>query len=268
MNISATISQLYFYENIDMLLLITVRCTGFFVLLPIFSGANIPAQTKIALGLFMSYIVFTSGIAAECTYDPTTFGYFYLLIIEFLTGFVLAFAVYAAFMVFFLAGQLIDYQIGYSMVSVLDPVSQIQVPVTGNLIYMFIMLFLIQTGGLNHIVGAFLHGFEVVPLGSAAFLSNASLIDTAIASIVSYFVIAVKIAMPVVGTILVLDVALGILVKAAPQMNIFVVGMPIKLLIGLIVFLVVIPMFSFVYEIVFSESYKNFHNFLEGMRTG
>lgn len=265
MNISSTLAFLEFFDSIDILLLIIVRNVGFFILLPIFSGSNIPNTTKVALAITVSYIVFMSGIVAPVSYDPSTLSYFYLIVIEFLVGFIMAFAVYLVFMAFFMAGQLIDYQIGFSMVSVLDPITQIQVPITGNLIYMIVLLMLAQTGGINHIIGAFLNSFEVLPIGGAVILSNATLLDVIIDAIVNFFIVGVRISLPIMGTILIMDVALGILVKAVPQMNVFVVGMPIKLLIGLAVFIIIAPIFASIYDNIFSESYRNLINFRDGM---
>lgn len=265
MNISSTLAFLEFFDSIDVLLLIIVRNVGFFILLPIFSGSNIPNITKIALAITMSYIIFMTGMVSPVSYDPSTLSYFYLIVVEFLVGFILAFAVYLVFMAFFMAGQLIDYQIGFSMVSVLDPVTQIQVPITGNLLYLIALLMLVQTGGIHYIIGAYLHSFEILPIGGAVILSNATFLNVVIDAIVSFFVIGIRIALPIMGTILIMDIALGILVKAVPQMNVFVVGMPIKLFIGLAVFIIIVPIFSSVYDNIFSESYRNLINFRDGM---
>jgi len=263
---SAIVGLIDFFENIDALLLIVVRCAGFFVMLPIFSGDTIPTRTKLIMALFMAYLIFTTGRVADAVYDPTTLGYFYLLVIEFLVGFILAFAVYLVFMAFFVAGQIIDYQIGFAMVNVLDPITQIQVPVTGNLIYLFTLLALVQTGNINTIIKAFAESYEILPIGSAFIISNETLLNIGITAIVNFFSLGIKISMPILGTILILDVALGVLVKAVPQMNIFVVGMPIKLLIGLMVFFIIVPAFSYTYGVVFNESYKNIQNFMEAMK--
>jgi flagellar biosynthetic protein FliR len=151
------------------------------------------------------------------------------------------------------------------MVSVLDPVTQIQVPITGNLLYLITLLMLVTTHGINHIIGAFLYCFQKIPLGGAMILSNEGLLNMAVDVIVNFMVIGVRISMPILGTILVLDVGLGILVKAVPQMNVFVVGMPIKLLIGLSVFIIIVPIFSTIYENIFWEAYRNLQNFTEVM---
>lgn len=265
MNISSTLAILNFFDNIDILLLIMVRNVGFFIIMPIFSGANIPNTTKVALAVTMSYIIYMSGFVSGVVYDPSTLGYFYLLLIEFLVGFILAFVVYVVFMAFFLAGQLIDYQIGFSMVSVLDPISQIQVPITGNLLYMIILLMLVQTGGINYIMAAFMQSFKVIPLGGAVILSNASIMSVMVDVIVNFFNIAIRIALPIMGTVMVIDISLGILVKAVPQMNVFVVGMPIKLLIGLAVFIIITPIFNTIYDFIFNQALDNMKNIMDGM---
>jgi len=252
-----------FFGSIDVLLLILVRFIGFFMLLPVFSGTSVPNQTKIAMAFFMSYIIFTSGVVTEIIYEPSTFGYFYLLIIEFMTGFIMAFAVYIVFTTFFVAGQIMDFQIGFSMVNVLDPVSQIQVPVTGNLIYLMTLLFLVQTGNLNEIIRVFADGFEILPIGGAAVLGNHALLEVGIDIMANFFVIGLRIAMPVLGVIMILDIVLGILVKAVPQMNIFVVGMPIKTFVGIVIFFLVVPGFYNIYDVVFGEAMENIQAFTE-----
>jgi flagellar biosynthetic protein FliR len=184
---------------------------------------------------------------------------------EFFVGFALSFSIYLVFNIIFFMGQLIDYQIGFSMVSVFDPVTQIQAPVTGNLLYMAVLAMLVQTGGLNALIALICHSYAIVPAGGYAFLGNAALAKQTVESLSSFIVMAVQLSLPVVGAMVVIDVAMGLLVKAVPQMNIFVVGMPIKLLAGLALVYLMSPMVSGICRIAFDKAYGDALQALKGM---
>ena len=245
---------IYIYEHVDLFLFVFVRIVGLFMILPIFTGQNVPAQTRIGLAAGIALITAMNGQLVPPVYSESVAGLVLLLTQEFITGFIIGFAVYLLFAIFYFVGQLVDYQIGFSMVSVYDPVSQIQAPITGNLYYLIICAFFIITGGLHRLLFEVAMSYQVVPIGGGNVMANATLMSYLVNMMVDYLVIGVKIAMPVVGTIIVVDVALGVLVKAAPQMNVFVVGMPIKVFIGLIVLMLTIAavpeVYAYIYDVL------------------
>lgn len=252
------------YGYVDVFLLILVRMLGFFIILPIFSGQNIPMAARVSLSVYMAFLLITSQFIS-ITYNNSVPAYVLLIIKEFLVGFILAFVVYMIFSIINFAGQLIDYQIGFSMVSVFDPVSQIQVPITGNLIYLIICALMIQTGGLNTIVNSIFQSYILLPAGQANLLGNSGLLENLVKMLISYITLGVKISTPIIGSIIILDIALGLLVKAVPQMNIFAVGMPIKLIVGLFILVAVASNFFAIFEMVFYESMKAISNVLRSI---
>lgn len=256
---------LQFYTNIDVLLVIASRFLGLFLILPIISGGNIPTIPRLAFSVFAAYMVLASGKITEVYYVDSIIGYVTLLARELLSGFVIGYIVYMIFSIMYFIGQLIDYQIGFSMVSVMDPTTQIQVPIVGNLLYLLMGMFLIKTGGLNSFISALFYSYDVLPIGAAKIVGNSSLVLQIIKLMTNYFTIAVQIALPLVGTILIVDISLGLLVKAAPSMNIFSVGMPLKLFIGLIVIYLIIPIFFDVYDMLFNEAYHSVMRVVRGM---
>ena len=253
-----------FFNEIDMFLIILVRILGFLIIVPVLSTANIPGQVKTAAAVVMAYLIFISGKVAPVAYGESVAGFLIIIVKEFITGFAAGFVVNLIFSVFYFVGQMIDYQIGFAMVSILDPLSQIQVPITGNMLYLFITVILVASGGLNAFLAAFFYSYDVLPAG-ASVLGNPTLMAYMTDVLVRFLLIGVSISMPVVGAILILDVALGVLVKAVPQMNIFVVGMPVKVFIGLLVFMLIMPLLGSVYNLVFEESFKNIVNVIDGM---
>ncbi len=258
-------SLISFYNNIDLLLLIAVRIFGLLMIIPVLSGEYIPTMGKVALSVAIAFLLMTSNVVTQVNYDNNVAGYIILLVREFLVGFTIGVVVYLVFSVAYFIGQLIDYQIGFSMVSVFDPIMQIQVPIVGNLLYLMMGIFLIQAGGLYAFISAIFYSYKVLPPGTAEIIGNGNVVYYILSIITNYFVIGVQVALPLVGTVLIIDIALGLLVKAVPQMNIFVVGMPLKLFIGLIVFYLIMPIFYDVYDLLFNESYRAVVNIIKGM---
>lgn len=267
MSLETTNLLLNFYQNIDVFLLIVIRILGFFIILPILTATSIPAISKIGFSLFIAHLVFASGVVGEIYYADSTAGYLFLMVKEFMVGFVLGYVVYIVFSVLYMAGQLIDYQIGFSMVNIFDPVSQIQVPIVGNLLYFVICAFAIQTGGFNSFISAIFYSYQVISPGQAVIVGN-SFLYTEIIQIILYFVeTGVRIAFPIMGSILVLDVAMGLMVKTVPQMNVFVVGVPIKLLVGLTILYLIMPIIVTVYDMIYNEAYRELLKMMRGLVT-
>lgn len=242
------------YSNMDVFALVFLRILGFIVIMPIFSGQTIPMMVKIGLAFCFSALAVTSGVITAPEITGGVWGYFLLAAQEFLTGFLIGFVVYMMFAVFYYVGQLVDYQIGFSMVSVYDPISEIQAPITGNLYYFIFLVYYIVTGGLNILLYQMFDTYRMFPPGQAFIIGNSGLMTGIIGMITGYLELGFKIAMPIVAAILIMDVALGILVKAVPQMNVFVVGMPAKLFAGLFIMYLTIPTLE---NIVYSPFYEN-----------
>ena len=254
-----------FFTEVDVFLLILVRILGFFIILPVFSAANIPGQVRVAFAVVVSYLLFVSGNIVMAEYNDTIGAYVLMIVKEFIVGFATGFVVNLIFSVFFLVGQMIDFKIGFAMVSIVDPLSQIQVPITGNLLYMLVAMLLVASGGLNAFIAAFFYSYHVIPLGSVVILSNPVLSVYIVEVMTNFLTLGIRFAMPVIGAIMIVDVALGVLVKATPQMNFFVVGMPIKLFLGLFVFTLIIPLLGTIYDYVFNEAYRHLINVMDGM---
>lgn len=243
-----------FYLNFDIFLLVVIRLIGFFSVSPVISSTSIPNRAKIAFAVAVAYIIFVSGKVDEVFYYDNIPGYVFLVFQEFFAGVTIGTATYIVFSVLFFAGQLMDQQIGFAMVNVLNPVTQIQVPVTGNLFYFFMSLLLIQAGGLHAFIATIFHSYEVLPIGVAKVLTNGELLVYFIELLATYFTLGVKIAFPIVGAILVIDIVLGIMVKAVPKLNVFVVGMPLKVLSGLALLYAILPAYAQIYNAIFDKS--------------
>ncbi|NLM14026.1 MAG: flagellar type III secretion system protein FliR [Epulopiscium sp.] len=251
------------FLRIDIVLLVFVRFLGFFVTSPIFGGDNAPIYSKIGFSFIVSTILISTMPTMTVNYEDHILGYTILILKELTVGAIFGFLVYLILSIFYLAGQLIDYQIGFSMISVLDPLSNIQVPITGNLYYFMILTVLLITNGHHKIIQALCYSYQVLPIGEAVF--NNELVGNYIIILSDIFLIAIKVASPIIGAILILDFALGILARTAPQMNMFVVGLPLKLILGITCLIVVMPLFTMIYNYVAKELFEKLFLIIKGM---
>ena len=240
-----------FFHNFDVLLLIMVRLLAFFLLVPVLAGATIPVMPRIMLALSVAYMVFMSGVVGEIVYMPTVPIYFSLILTELIAGLMMGFMVYMAFAVIYFAGQIIDYQIGFMMASLFDPISQIQVPVVGNLLFFTMMALFVVTGGLASVIGAVVLSFQLAPIGQIFILGNNLLLLYCLSMFTIYFFLGLQFALPIAGSLFIVNVMLGILVKAVPQMNIFVVGLPLKTFLGLSIMWFITPVFATYYFLIY-----------------
>lgn len=238
-----------FLNGFDAFLLIFVRMTGLFVVAPIFGRRNIPMYFKIGFSFFMALILVNTMTLQAPAYNENLFAYAALIAKEFIVGLTIGFIAYLAFTAIYVAGEIIDMQIGFGIVNVIDPMSNIQVPISSNLYFIISMLVFLALNGHHVLIKALYDSFNTVPLGTAVF--NASLSDLLMGMFASIFFIGFKIAAPVVAAILITDVALGTISRMVPQLNVFVIGMPLKIFVGLVIMLVTIPMFILVLDSLF-----------------
>ncbi len=255
-----------FLNNIELFLLIFVRMTGLFVTAPIFGRGNIPVYFKIGFA-FTTTLLMANVIQVGHAIDTQNFMIYALYIIkEFLVGVVIGFVAYAVFTSIYIAGQIIDMQIGFGMVNVLDPLSNIQVPVTANLYYMLAMLIFLVTNGHHMLIKALYQSFSIVPLGSAIF--GPGMVDNIIVVFQNMFTVGFKIAAPIVAAVIVTDVVLGIISKTIPQMNVFILGMPLKILIGMVIVLITVPAFIYIVTMLTDDMSVEIFKFIKSMVPG
>ncbi len=238
-----------FLNGIDAFLLIFVRMTGLFIVAPIFGRRNIPVYLKIGFSFFTAIImVNTIKIPSPEAYD-SMLQVALMIIKEFIVGITIGFIAYLSFTAIYVAGEIIDMQIGFGVVNVMDPISNIQVPITSNIYFILSMLVYLAVNGHHALIKALFDSYTTVPLGMAEF--NASMADNLMAVFGNIFAIGFKIAAPIIAAILITDIALGTISRMVPQLNVFVIGMPLKILVGVVILMVTIPMFLYVLEGVF-----------------
>ncbi len=253
-------------NGLDIFLLVFVRMTGLFVVAPIFGRRNIPAYFKIGFAFFTALILVNTTVLQTVQYDDNLLGYALLIMKEFLIGLSMGYVAYLTYTAIYIAGEVIDMQIGFGVVNVMDPISNIQVPITSNVYFIISMLLFLSMNGHHMLIRALFDSFTSLPPGKAVFDMEIS--DSILGIFGTVLATGVRIAAPVVATILILDVALGTISRMVPQMNIFVIGMPLKIIVGLIIIVITMPMFISVMKSVFELMETSVVNYLKELNPG
>lgn len=225
--------------NYKAILIALFRISGLFIISPIFSSNNVPMLFRIGLSFFLSIAVAQYVDVTAFDYHPVIFVW--ILIKELIIGYCLGFVVYLFFSAYYIAGQIMDMQIGFGMVNVFDPLSNVQVPILGNFMYLITILMLFIVNGHHRIIEALARSFQTIPMGT--WIVKTEVLSILINTFVNIFVIGFKIGMPIIVALFITDIILGILARTVPQMNVFVVGMPAKLLAGFLLLSIIIPVY-------------------------
>lgn len=232
--------------------LVLVRMSSLFVVTPVFGRKEMPGYMKIGLAFFCSFILVPLLGDVNIEYN-SILSYAVFAAKEFLVGIILGYVSFLVFSALYVAGQIIDMQIGFGMVNVLDPTMNTQVPLTGNFIYILTTMLFLMIDGHHVLLSALYKSYSLLPIGSFGF--SEVMVDNMISIFIETFVIGLKISMPVIAAVLLSEVALGILAKTVPQMNVFVVGMPLKIGVGLAAMLFAMPVFIRILDVVFDRMY-------------
>jgi len=208
------------------------RIGGFFVTAPFWGHRVIPAKVKIgavvALGLVVGPMITAQGSVMPLSlWSVVAWGAKELLI-----GGLIGFCFATLFWGVRMAGDLVSLQMGFAIVNAIDPNSAAQVSLIGEFKYILALLILLVLDGHHLMIGALVDTYRVIPVGAGLFGTN--VYEQLVRVTATTFITAVKIGAPVMVTLLLTDVALGIVARTVPQMNIFIIGFPLKIGVGLL----------------------------------
>lgn len=244
-------------------LLIMVRIASFVFAAPFFNTPNTPGRVKIGFAVFVSLILFGVLPQPELAYTDVI-GFGVIAVKEGITGLLIGFAASICNSIVLLSGNIIDLQVGLSMATEYDPINHTQSPITGNLYNYFVMLLLIISGMHRFIIQAVVDSFTLIPVGGTVFEWD-SLLLTMVKFMMDSMVLGFRIALPVFACVMILNCILGIMAKVAPQMNMFSVGMQLKILVGFVVLYLTIQLLPYVSEWIFTEMRRMIVSVIEGM---
>lgn len=244
-------------------LLLLVRISSFVGVAPFFGMSNTPARVKIGFSVFVSILVYGLISKPELAYIGI-FEYSTLVVKEIITGLMIGFAANLCMNALHVAGSIADLNTGLSMATQFDPVSMTESGITGNMYSYLVLLLLVVTNMQHYILRAIVDSYKVIPIQGQNFEWD-SLLATMTTLVTNIFIIGFRIVLPVFACIMILNCILGIMAKVAPQMNMFAVGIQLKLLLGFFVLFVTIGLLPYVSDFMYTEMKKIMVSIIEGM---
>lgn len=217
--------------NFEYFLLVLVRIATFVFAAPFFSLPNVPRRTKVGFSCLVAIIVVSVLHPTEAISYTSVFGYAILVLKEAITGLILGFCANICSYIITFSGDIMDMDVGISMASEFDPSLNTTVTLNGQLYFYLLNMMIIVSGMYRYIIRAVIDSFRVIPLG-ASNIGDEKLVNLMVKFMADFFGIAFRIVLPVFGCIMIMNCVLGVMAKVAPQMNMFSVGVQIKILVG------------------------------------
>ncbi|MDN4494258.1 flagellar biosynthetic protein FliR [Ureibacillus aquaedulcis] len=247
--------------EISVLLLIIVRVSAFFVSVPFFSYSRIPPQLRIALSVVFAWMMYYT-IDVEAI--PIDGNYLLLVLKEAIIGVIIGLVAYMIMTAVQIAGGFIDFEMGFAMANVIDPQTGTQTPLMGQFFNFLILFVLLAINGHHLILDGIYYSYQFLPIDQVfPDFGNDNIAEFVIKTFGSVFVIAFQMSAPVVATLFLVTMALGITAKTVPQLNIFVVGFPIKIAVGFLVLIVSMGVMIEVMEKVIEMMILSMRDFMQ-----
>ena len=243
------------------LFLVFVRIVAIIALFPIFGHRSVPVVAKIGLALFLSILLFPSVKNTGITVPDSVFPLLMLITKEVLIGMVIGFTTILIFAGVQLGGSLIGMQMGFGIVRVMDPQTSQQSSIIGQVQQLLALLIFLAIDGHHFLIRSLFHSFTTIPLLGGNI--SGDVLMRILTMSAAMFEVAVKIGAPVIVSLLMTSVAMGIIARTVPQMNIFIVGFPLKIAVGMLVLTMSLPLFLHVFRKIFVQFQYDFMTLLE-----
>ncbi|MCF6334892.1 MAG: flagellar biosynthetic protein FliR [Spirochaetales bacterium] len=255
----------FIVQNLQLFLLIFVRIFALISIAPLLSSGGIPGIAKVGLALFTAIVVFP-WIAEQGYIIPQSgVAYTIVMIGEIVIGLILGFMLTVIYAAFLLSGQLYSMQMGFGASQVYDPLAQIQIPLMGQFINLIAMFVFVIVGGFRKIfLMGVLRSFETIKAVDLLYIRE-PLLKLVLKSMTILFEQALIIAFPILGVLLLISVSMGLLAKAAPQMNLLMLGFPIKISMAFLMLFLAMPFLMETFNRVIDSSFYELMNFLNTM---
>ncbi len=229
---------------------------------PLLSIQSVPRVAKVALAGLVAFIVLPQAYTEGWNLAPFSLDFALLLIGESLIGVITGFFISMVFATFSSAGQFFSYQMGFGASEVYDALAQIENPLLGQFLNLVAMLVFLQINGFQTLfLGGVLRSFQSLNCISLA-ASHEFLLPFFLKGLTTLFLNAMTIALPIVGTLFLVHVAMGLVSKAAPQMNLMSEGFPITILVSFTLLILSLPIMLNLFISVMQAGFSSFQDLL------
>jgi flagellar biosynthetic protein FliR len=254
--------------NLNIALVVFARVLAILMIAPLLSSGSIPGIARAGLALFITASVYP-GVAAMGYPVPPGAAHFILVLGgEALVGVVIGLYMLLVFAAFQVAGEFFSLQMGLGASVVFDPLAQVEIPLMGQFLYLISMLVFLQVDGFQRFLIAGVERSFQILRASDLVTGRQALLGVFLGSLGRLFESALTISFPILGTLLLISVALGLLAKAAPQMNLLMMGFPISLGVAFIVLMLVVPYLMSAFAGILNVSFDALVSLMRGTAAG
>ncbi len=251
--------------DLEFFLLIFTRISCFVFIAPFFSMSNTPARIRVGISFFTSLLIYEVITPVEALAYDTVMEYALIVIREAVAGLLIGFAANMCTYIISFAGSIADMMTGMAMATMFDPTTRQQTSITGAYYQYIFMMLLIASGMYRYLFGALADTFVLIPVGGAVFHAD-MLVESTLQFLRDYVIIGFRIVLPIFAVVLLMDAVLGIIARLTPQLNMFAVGIQLKIIAGLLVLFLTVGMLGNAADYVFQEMKQMIVAYVEGMR--
>lgn len=220
-------------NNFLIFVLMFVRILGLMVMAPVFSSRSIPERVKAGLALVITMAIFPVARPASVVVPTTLTGLTVAVLGETMVGLILGFGAAVIFAGIELAGELISRQMGTALAGVLNPMFETQVPVMSQFYSLFALMIFLGMNGHLKLLTILIDTFQRIPL--MQFRLTGSMAKGLVGLLQDSYVVAIQVSAPVLVSLLMVTIALGIIARTVPTMNVLVMGFPLQIGLALVV---------------------------------
>ncbi len=253
------------FEDLEFFLLVLARISSFVFVAPFFSMSNTPRRLRAGFSLLVATLLF--GVLPDHNVPEysTVLGYSIIVLKETITGLLIGLGANICMSIVNFAGKVADMEIGLSMVQLFDPLTREGTGFMGSFYQYILILIMLITNMHYYFLRAIVETFSIIPIGGAKF-SSTKIMTTMITFMTDFITVSFRICLPIVAAMLLLNAILGVLAKTAPQINMFSVGIQIKIVVGLGILFLTIGTIPSASEFIFKEMRIMVTAMVESMR--
>jgi len=239
-------------EQVEIFIIVLLRVVAIVVTIPVFSDTSVPIRFKASLSIIITLIIFPVVLPkiVQPANDHLLIS-IYRMAGEAMIGLTIGFVARMIIVAIRMAGDVIGFQMGLSIANVIDPMTSEQVSIISELQYLIALLIFLTVDAHHIFFSAIIQSYTI--LNPWTFHFSGQLMQFIFDMSKEMFVIAVKLAAPLMAVMLLTNVGLGIVARTVPQINVFIVGMPLQIAVGLIFLGLAAPLFIRLTQTIFSN---------------
>jgi flagellar biosynthesis protein FliR len=238
-------------------LIVMARIMTMVTMAPIIGSRSVPAPAKVGFGFMLSLIIFPFVVRDFPPLPESMILFFGLMVRESLVGILMGLIGSAMFAAVQLSGQISGVMIGFGIVNVIDPLSDLQISILGQFEFLLAILLFLGVGGHHLLITAMANSYAYLPVG--VFTVTGQLADQIAHLLGNMFAVAYKVGFPAIAAIFIMQVAMGIIARTVPQMNIFIVGMPLNIFVGMLVMFMSLGYVTYLFIRYFDQLFQDMY---------